>query len=115
MRPWVWSVVVALAGCATLGTPAPTVPGPEEPARAEPGVTPPPGAGAEADVAAAVKKLEHGDATGARTLVQRHARDASDFGASFLLGVTESRLGNGRRAVALLEPFDKSGPPAVAG
>jgi ABC-type branched-subunit amino acid transport system substrate-binding protein len=67
-----------------------------------------------ADIAAAVARLARGENAGARKLVAGHA-SADSPPASFVLGVAESRLGNGRGALALLGPFAESGPPAIPG
>jgi ABC-type branched-subunit amino acid transport system substrate-binding protein len=99
------------SGCATLQRGAGTTP--QQPQAGVPAETLPPGV--QADVAAAVAKLASGQAAMARKLVQRHAAEGSDPAASFVLGVCESRLGNGARALTLLQPFASSGPPPVPG
>src|SRR5438270_13670937 len=96
-----------LCGCATLGI-RPTPDAGAPPAEAPQPETP--RAGPDADVAAAVAKLGHGETAAARRLVQRHATAAGDPAAAFVLGVAESRLGNGAHALALLQPFAGSGP-----
>jgi ABC-type branched-subunit amino acid transport system substrate-binding protein len=104
------SLTCLAGGCATV----PPVPGgtaTQPPAGAPPEALPP---GVQADVAAAVAKLASGQASAARKLVQHHA-GANDPAASFVLGVCESRLGNGPRALTLLQPFAVSGPPPVPG
>jgi branched-chain amino acid transport system substrate-binding protein len=113
MRLWVVVVLASLAGCATLRGPAPVAPGPGEPAPS--GTEPPRQPGPEADVAAAVTRLGHGEAAAARTLVGRYAGSGDVPAAGFVLGVAESRLGNGRRALALLQPFASSGAPPLPG
>jgi ABC-type branched-subunit amino acid transport system substrate-binding protein len=57
--------------------------------------------------------LARGDASSARNVVGPHAA-RGDAQASFVLGVAESRLGHGPRALELLRPF-ASGPPPLPG
>src|SRR5436853_323640 len=71
--------------------------------------------GPKADVAAAVARFGRGAAAGARGLVARQAGSADTPAASFVLGVSESRLGNGRRALTLLTSFVGSGAPSLPG
>jgi ABC-type branched-subunit amino acid transport system substrate-binding protein len=55
--------------------------------------------------------LARGDATAAKTATAGYVARAAEPGVAFALGVAESRLGNGRRALELLAPFAASGAP----
>ena len=59
--------------------------------------------------------LARGDAAAAKDVVEEHAARTSDPSASFILGVADSRLGNGPRALQLLKPFADAGPPPLGG
>src|SRR6185436_7269511 len=57
--------------------------------------------------------LARGDAAGARTVTSAYAGKSAEPGVAFALGVAESRLGNGPRAVELLTPFASNGAPVL--
>src|SRR5262245_33067740 len=59
--------------------------------------------------------LDRGDAAGAKTLIEKQPEAGKDPSLAFVLGLAESRLGNGTRALALLTPFSSSGPPPMGG
>jgi branched-chain amino acid transport system substrate-binding protein len=60
-------------------------------------------------------ELARGDAAGARRATEPYAARSAEPGVAFALGVAESRLGNGPRAVELLTPFASGGAPVLNG
>jgi ABC-type branched-subunit amino acid transport system substrate-binding protein len=59
--------------------------------------------------------LDRGDAAAAKEAAAPFAARSAEPGLAFALGVAESRLGNGRRALELLAPFSTSGAPLLDG
>ncbi len=59
--------------------------------------------------------LARGDVQAAKRMLDSHAQAATDPTASFVRGLVESRLGNGRAALALLEPFAAKDALTIAG
>src|SRR5688572_717582 len=59
--------------------------------------------------------LARGDAPGAKNATAPYAGRSIEPGLAFALGVAESRLGNGRRALELLSPFATDGAPLLDG
>src|SRR4051794_21769767 len=58
-------------------------------------------------------ELARGDAAGARRATEPYAGKSAEPGVAFALGVAESRLGNGPRALELLAPFSSTGAPML--